>query len=203
MEEMLSPLRDECCIPYLDDILCYAHAFEEHVERLRKVLSALQGHGVKLRPKKCDLFRQEVRYVGRLVSAEGVRIDPKDLEAVYALRKEKPATVGDVRRIVGFLSYYRSYIQDFSRLANPIYELLQPKRNQEQSQGRCGGQKDFELPFVLHTDASDKGLGAVLYQSQGGKLRVIGYGSRTLTSAEKNYRLHSGKLEFLALKWAV
>lgn len=62
---------------------------------------------------------------------------------------------------------------------------------------------DFELPFVLHTDASDKGLGAVLYQSQNGKLRVIGYGSRTLTPAERNYRLHSGKLEFLALKWAV
>ncbi|KAI3357074.1 hypothetical protein L3Q82_015450 [Scortum barcoo] len=119
-----SPLCDECCIPYLDDILCYAHTFEEHVERLRQVLRALQSHGVKLRPKKCDLFRQEVRYVGRLVSAEGVCIDPKDLEAVYALRKEKPATVGD-----------------FSRLANPIYELLQTKRNQEQSQGRCGGQK--------------------------------------------------------------
>ncbi|KAI3361547.1 hypothetical protein L3Q82_013695 [Scortum barcoo] len=63
--------------------------------------------------------------------------------------------------------------------------------------------RDFELPFMLHTDASDKGLGAILYQSQGGKLRVIGYGSRTLTPAEKNYRLHSRKLEFLALKWAV
>ena len=141
MEEMLSPLRDECCIPYLDDILCYASTFEEHVERLRKVLRALQDHGVKLRPTKCDLFKQEVRYVGRLVSAEGVRIDPKDLEAVYALRKEKPTTVGEVKRIVGFLSYYRSYIQDFSRLASPIYELLQPKRNQEQSQERWGGQK--------------------------------------------------------------
>ena len=56
---------------------------------------------------------------------------------------------------------------------------------------------------MLHTDASDKGLRAVLYQSQNGKLRVIGYGSRTLTPAERNYRLHSGKLEFLALKWAV
>lgn len=62
---------------------------------------------------------------------------------------------------------------------------------------------DFEWQFVLHTDASDKGLGAVLYQSQNGKLRVIGYGLRTLTPAERNYRLHSGKLEFLALKWAV
>uniref|UniRef100_A0A3B3QQY7 Gypsy retrotransposon integrase-like protein 1 n=1 Tax=Paramormyrops kingsleyae TaxID=1676925 RepID=A0A3B3QQY7_9TELE len=62
---------------------------------------------------------------------------------------------------------------------------------------------DFDTPFVLHTDASEQGLGAVLYQRQEGRLRVIAYGSRTLSPAEKNYRLHSGKLEFLALKWAV
>ncbi|KAI4871899.1 hypothetical protein NFI96_003182 [Prochilodus magdalenae] len=62
---------------------------------------------------------------------------------------------------------------------------------------------DLEKPFVLHVDASEDGLGAVLYQRQEGVLRVIGYGSRTLTTAEKNYKLHSGKLEFLALKWAI
>lgn len=62
---------------------------------------------------------------------------------------------------------------------------------------------NFDLPFVLHTDASAEGLGAVLYQRQQGKLRVIAYGSRTLSPAEKRYHMHSGKLEFLALKWAV
>ena len=62
---------------------------------------------------------------------------------------------------------------------------------------------DFEKPFVLHADASNDGLGAVLYQHQDGKLRVIAYASRTLTPAEKKYHLHSGKLEFLALKWAI
>ena len=62
---------------------------------------------------------------------------------------------------------------------------------------------DVNLPYTLYTDASDKGLGAVLYQRQEGQMRVIGYGSRTLTTAEKNYYLHSGKLQFLALKWAV
>lgn len=62
---------------------------------------------------------------------------------------------------------------------------------------------DFNSPFTLHTDASEKDLGAVLYQWQNGKLKVIAYGSRTLTPAEKNYNLHSGKLEFLALKWAI
>lgn len=63
---------------------------------------------------------------------------------------------------------------------------------------------NFEKPFILHVDASQDGLGAILYQEQeNGKKSVIGYGSRTLTPAERNYHLHSGKLEFLALKWAV
>ena len=62
---------------------------------------------------------------------------------------------------------------------------------------------DFTKPFVLYTDASQEGLGAVLYQEQEGKLRVLGYASRTLTPSEENYHMHAGKLEFLALKWAV
>lgn len=61
----------------------------------------------------------------------------------------------------------------------------------------------FERPFVLHTDASSEALGVVLYQQQRGKFRVVGNGSRTLTPAERNYHFHSGKLEFLALKWAI
>ena len=242
MEEMLDSLRDECCVPYLDDVLCYARTFEEHVEGLRKVLQALQRHGVKLRPTKCELFKPEVRYVGRLVSADGVRIDPKDFDAVRVLRDKTPATIGDLRRVLGFLSYYRAYIKDFSRIAKPLYELLQGKyaitetpHNKFKAGKKKGAQlpsrtpvmwkeehqqvlckligalmtppilayPDFNSPFTLHTDASEEGLGAVLYQRQDGRMRVIGYGSRTLTAAEKNYRLHSGKLEFLALKWSI
>ena len=239
MEEMLSSLRDESCIPYLDDILCYAKSFSDHVEVCRKVLQALQHHGVKLRPEKCEVFKREVRYVGRMVSAEGVRVDPKDFEAVLALKTKTPQTVGDIRQVLGFLSYYRSYIQDFAKIAKPLYELLQGKSPMPKQPPRHCKSKgpqlpsrtpiewtadhqstleelinmlthppvlaypNFEEPFVLHTDASEKGLGAILYQQQDGKLRVIGYGSRTLTPAERNYNLHSGKLEFLALKWAV
>lgn len=62
---------------------------------------------------------------------------------------------------------------------------------------------DFSKPFTLHTDASNQGLGAILYQEQAGKMQVIAYESRTLTESEKNCYLHSGKVEFLALKWAV
>lgn len=240
MEEMLISLRDEYCIPYLDDVLCYAKTFEDHVEALRRVLRALQHHGVKLRPTKCELFKKEVRHVGRLVSADGVRIDPKDLEAIQVLKDKTLNTVGEVRKLLGFLSYNRTYIQDFSRIAKPMYELLQeknsamvmPQPRQKKGKGTqlstktpvkwteehqqalvqlihmlsnppVLGYPDFDLPFVLHTDASEQGIGAVLYQRQGGKLRVIAYGSRTLTPVERNYNLHSGKLEFMALKWAI
>lgn len=65
------------------------------------------------------------------------------------------------------------------------------------------GYPDYEQPFILHCYASQEGLGAMLYQRQQGKLVVIAYGSRTLTAPEKNYHLHSGKLEFLAMKWAI
>lgn len=241
MEGCLGDLRDEVCVPYLDDVLVFSHNFEQHIQNVRQVLQRQRQCGIKLRPKKCDFFKREVCYVGRMISEEGYRMNPKEVEAVQALRHEVPTTVREVRKLMGFLSYYRPYIPDFSRTAKPLYELLaKPKSEQRNNSKRKGAGRqsvqlppshpvqwsaihqdilnklidqltnppvmaypDLEKPFVLHVDASEEGLGAVLYQRQGGSLRVIAYGSRTLTAAEKNYKLHSGKLEFLALKWAI
>lgn len=97
------------------------------MEVICTVLQALQHHGVKLRAEKCEMFQKEVRYVGRLVSAKGVQVDPKDFDAVLALKNKTPQTVGDLRQVLGFLSYYRSYIQDFAKIAKPSYGLLQVK----------------------------------------------------------------------------
>ena len=240
MENCLGNLRDEICIPYLDDVIVFSKTFEEHIDNLRKVLQRLRDHGVKLKPRKCKIFKQQVTFLGRIVSKEGYRLDSDSIAPLLHLQKTTPKTVGDVRRLVGLLGYYRRYIQNFSRVAKPIYDLLVTKVvknvNRNGKEGKTKSNQtassthiswtsqhqkildklidqltsppimaypNFNDSFILHTDASEMGLGAVLYQRQNGQLRVIAYGSRTLTPAEKNYHLHSGKLEFLALKWAV
>ena len=236
----LAGLLDTVCLAYLDDILIYGKSFAEHKENLREVLRRLKSKGIKLRVNKCEFVKTEVRYLGRLVSAEGYRADPGDVKALDKFR-DAPKTVGDVRSLLGFLGYYRPYVRDFAKKLKSVYDLLKEEKTGPETTGpektikKKGYDKrrvvvwtpelqamvndvidtlqspavmafpDYKSPFVLNTDASALGLGAVLYQKQGEEKlnRVISYASRTLTTAERNYFLHSGKLEFLALKWAV
>ena len=218
----------------------FSRTFNQHLKNLRKVLRRLREHGVKLKPRKCKVFRKEVKFLGRVVSSEGYKLDMESINPVLNLQNTTPKTVGDIKKLVGLLGYYRHYIKDFSRIAKPIYDLqtapiesksrirnekLNFKRKQSSNQLPSNvsiqwteeHQKAldqlvklltsppimaypcFKDPFILHTDTSEVGLGAVLYQDQNGISKVIAYGSRTLSPAEKNYHLYSGKLEFLAL----
>ena len=111
--------------PYIDDIIVFSQTFEDHVDHIRKVLRRLREHGVKLKPKKCRLFKREVNYLGQIVSAAGYRLDHSNVEAVRTLKDSKPSTVGEVRRLLGLLCYYRRYIQDFARIAQHVFQLLQ------------------------------------------------------------------------------
>ena len=151
-------------------------------------------------------------------------MDPTKIQAVLSLKNKEPKTVGEVRHLLGLLGYYRRYTRDFSRVAKPLFDLLQrsnePNSNKSKIPQVPSSQSvswtnehsavlnqllerlttapilaypDYNEPFVLHTDASQEGLGAILYQEQNGEMRVIGYGSRSLTPAERNYYLHSGQ----------
>ena len=94
------------------------------MENVRTVLRRLCEHGIKLKARKCNMFKKEVKYLGRIVSADGYRADPSNVKAVLALKETDPKTVGDVRKLLGLLGYYRNYIPDFSRIAQPLLELL-------------------------------------------------------------------------------
>ena len=158
------------------------------------------------------------------MSGKGISTNPKKIEAVS--KWPTPKTVYDVRSFLGFVGYYRRFIKNFSRITKPIREVITGLENQskrsakktyiewsdaadvafEHLKAMCVSTPilaypDYQLPFTLHTDSSTDGLGAVLYQKQDGKLRVIAYASRSVSKAESNYPAH--KLEFLALKWAV
>ena len=210
MESCLSELHLNWCIIYLDDIIVFSRTPEEHLHRLKSVFNKLEAAGLKLKPSTCDLFKQQINYLGHVVSQEGVSTDPEKIK---------------VRSFLGFVSYYRRFIPNFSKVATPINKLLQNvegKPSQKKKFKVCWGPEqqeafetlqrlctespilayaDFKAPIVLHTDASGDGLGVVLYQVHDGWKRVIAYASRSLSKSERNYPVH--KLEFLTLKWAI
>ena len=174
-------------------------------------------------------MRQEVNYLGHLVSANGIRTDPEKISRV----KEWPKLTNrkGVLQFLGFAGYYRRYVKGYSSLAAPSYRLTSgdPRKKKRGAQknteldrpftwtAECEeafqslkaklidapvlGYPDYTQPFLLQTDASGQGLGALLAQVQDGMERVIAYASRGLSPPETRYPAH--KLEFLAPKWAI
>ena len=217
---------------YLDDILVYSKTVDEHLERLELVLSKLHQHGLKLEPKKCQFFKRKVNFLGHEISSAGIATDQEKVRAVT--NWPVPTTVKDVRSFLGFCSYYRRFVKGFAQIAKPLHQLVadcepgpQRKRKKTTSVERPWaedeklqrafdqlktalttapvlGYADYNLPFVLETDALNDGLGAVLSQVQDGRSKVIAYASRGLRGGEKTMSNYSSKkLELLALKWAV
>ena len=224
MHDCLGDLNMNWCIVYLDDIIVFSDTKEEHLKRLEAVFQKLMAAGLKLKPTKCFFFKDEIEYLGHVVSGKGISTNPKKIEAVT--KWPTPKTVYDVRSFLGFVGYYRRFIKNFSKITKPIREVITGLENQSKRAAKkthiewtdiadsafetlktmCVNTPilaypDYQLPFTLHTDSSTDGLGAVLYQKQNGKQRVIAYASRSVSKAESNYPAH--KLEFLALKWTV
>ena len=159
------------------------------------------------------------------MSSSGLETDPDKVEKIK--NWPRPTNHDDLRSFVAFCGYYRRFVKDFSKVTKPLTDILPPtatkkKVKKKQCQEWNWGQEqedtfnklkeiltsppilaypEFQKPFEIHTDASAKGLGAILYQTQNGQKKVIAYASRSLSRSEKNYSAF--KLEYLALKWAV
>ena len=107
----------------MDDIIVFSRTPEEHLHRLKAVISKLRAAGLKLKPAKYGLFKQQINYSGHVVSKEGVSADPDNITAVTEWAQ--PTTVTEVRSFLGFVSYYRRFIPNFSKVAKPLNQLLQ------------------------------------------------------------------------------
>ena len=184
---------------YLDDILIHSTTEQVHGQHLREVFQHLTNAGLTLRGRKCHIGLTNVSYLGHVFSATGMSPDPKKVQAV----KEWPVPINatEVRQFLGLASYYRRYIQQFSDIAAPLNALTQKGAEFSWTQA-CGNafealkQHLVDAPvlsyprfgseastFVLQTDASAVGLGAVLEQDG----HVIAYTSRSLTAPECQY----------------
>ena len=205
--------------------IIFSRTYEEHLDRLQQVLERLRLHGLKLSPEKCTFFQKKVKFLGFIVSANGIETDKDKIQKVDDW--PHPTSPEDVRRFLGFCGYYRKFVKGFASIAKPLNALLPHTKKKGKTKKDetvpwnwtsehetafqtlktalvnppVLGYPDLDIPFEVHTDASSRGLGEVLYQKQECTLRVIAYASRGLSGSERNYPAH--KLEYLALKWAV
>ena len=122
MERCIGELNLRECLIYLDDIIIFSTTFEEHLQRLQAVFERLKEHNLKLKPSKCELFREKVTYLGHVVSEAGIETGPTKIEAIKSW--PIPKSNKDVRRFLGFTSYYRRFIKGFASLARPLNDLL-------------------------------------------------------------------------------
>ena len=221
MQNCLGELNLTYCVIYLDDMIVFSEMPEEHLKRMRVVFNRLHKHGLKLKPSKCEVFKPEINYLAHHVSQKGVLPLKKNLESIAQCLPLDTYT--KVKSFVGLVGHYRRFIKGFAEIAAPLYDLTSSDNKDKKSepvdlspealeafdhlkaaclQAPILAFLDFDKPFLLETDASGKGLGAVLSQKQAdGWYHPITYASHVMNKTKQRY--HSNKQEFLALKWAV
>ncbi|EYC39508.1 hypothetical protein Y032_0653g1175 [Ancylostoma ceylanicum] len=216
-----SGVKDKEVFVYIDDILIATESLDRHYAVVEIVLEALRRVNLKLKPQKCEFLKREVAFLGHIIDENGVRTDPDKVRKI--VEYPKPKKVKDLRTFLGMAAYYRKFILNFSRIARSLYALTSPKNDWKWSaeeddafktlktklceapvlaQPDVGAARDGSRPFIIYTDASTEGLGAVLCQESTDKmLHPVYFASKGLTKAETRY--HVTDLEALALVYAL
>jgi hypothetical protein len=215
MDTVLRDILWQYIVVYIDDINIASKTFEEHLEHLGQVFKWLENAGLKLSPEKCFFFKEELPFLGHVVSRKGINTNPEKLRIIEEF--PIPRDLMQLRGFIALASYYRRFVKGFSSIAEPLNRLLKkdtPYRwTKDQQEAfkklkRCLttlpilAYPDFEKPFIVFTDASTFALGAILSQKdEQNKERVIAYTSRSLNKHERNYSIT--ELECLAVVWAI
>lgn len=214
MECVLREIKGKCCFVYIDDIVVYSKDENEHLLHLSQVFSCLNQAGLTLNLKKCNMMQRSLTFLGHVISEEGIKTDPAKIASVSQF--PVPQSLKEVQRFLGLAGWYHRFVPRFSEKAAPLHalkkkgatwawtescqEAFETIKN-DLTQTPVLISPDFSRPFKVQTDASEKGLGAVLTQDIEGEEHVIAYASRLLQGAEKAYSV--SEKECCAVLWAV
>lgn len=207
MNDVLFDYLDDFCTAYLDDILIYSDNILEHNEHVNKVLARLDAAGLQADLKKCEFNVTSTKYLGFIVSTDGIRVDPAKVEVVK--NWAPPSSVRGIQSFLGFCNFYRRFIRDFGRIARPLTHLTK-KDVDFRFDAKCHeafeilrqalisapvlAHYDPQLQCKLETDASDGVLGAVLSQQHGKDWKPVAYFSKSMAPAELNYTIHDKEM---------
>jgi len=196
-------------VVYLDDILIFTKTEEEHERAVRRVLEILAEHKLFLRLEKCEFHRKQIEYLGLVISENTVAMDPIKVAGVREWPTPESRT--DVQAFVGFVNFYRRFIQDFSTIARPFFDLTRSDHawnwgTKEQEAFEClkmavttapilVSPQDLE-PFCIEADSSDFASRAVLSQKLPGeeKWHPVAFYSKSLSPVEQNYEIHDKEM---------
>ncbi len=214
MSIVFKELGDKFLKIFVDDLNVHSEDWAEHLQHLNLVFSKLREVNLKLNPNKCCFAAKNITFLGHVVSHEGTKPDPGKIDAVVHF--PIPKTVIDVRSFLGLTRYYRNYVQGYSRLAVPLFELTRKDVAFVWDLGcQCAFEAlkgalvatpvlirpDFKKSFCLDVDWSPKDVGAILSQKEGRMERVVAYASKGLTPAQRKFHPMEG--ECYALIWGV
>ncbi|GBG91443.1 hypothetical protein CBR_g52398 [Chara braunii] len=186
---------DKFVVVYLDDVLIFSKTVEEHVAHLDKVLSLLRQHKFKINGEKCEFGRTRILYLGHEISAEGLK--PDDVKVVIIRDWPRPQSMTEMRSFLGMTGYYRTFVKNYSLVVAPLTDLTRlgtPWEWTKECEAAFRHLKhalmhyevlklpDPDKPFIVTTDASQYGIGTVLAQQEGPKLRPVEYMSKKMPS---------------------
>ena len=185
---------------YMDDLIIHSEGFEQHIEHLNVLFAILNKHNLKLNIDKCHFAKNTIKYLGHIISNEGIMPDPDKISVVENF--PIPSTKREVRSFLGLCQYYSKFMPKLAHLAAPLNALTSTKITFRWSdhagesferlkqlliEAPILAHPDFSSAFTLHTDASNHAVGIALCQVQDGDERAIAYYGKALNSAEKNY----------------
>ena len=208
INDVLRDLLDEICTAYLDDILIYSTNELEHEAHVRQVIERLRAAGLQADIKKCEFSVKRTKYLGFIISTDGVQVDPDKVQVVTSWKQ--PRTVKAVQSFLGFCNFYRRFIRDYSRIAAPLTQLTRTDHEFRFDQtciqafntlkvmltkAPLLAHYDVDSQCLLETDASDTVVAAVFSQKGlDGEWHPVGYFSKTMAPAETNYPIYDKEM---------